>query len=74
MVPRREYRVDDQDYVVWRYVTHSANGMRRFMVLVSWTDEGASETLLAATLVSEVLARDNSAGVTTTVPYFPGAG
>ncbi len=71
VAPLRTYSVDGTGYTVWRYVTHSASGMRRVVVLAEWSDEGASETLLGATLVSEVSARANAGGVTTTTTLAP---
>jgi hypothetical protein len=40
--------------------------LRRIVVLITWVDETAAETLLGSTLVSEVTARANPGGVTTT--------
>lgn len=46
--------LDGQSYQVWRYVTHAGGGLRRLVVLVEWSDEGASESLLSGTLISEI--------------------
>ena len=67
VTPLRTYSVDRQDYTVWRYVTHSTGGLRRFVVSVNWADEkGTSSEMLGSTFISEITARTNSGGVTTT--------
>ncbi len=69
VTPWRTYTVDGQEYLVWRYVTHTADGLRRFVALVQWSHQGASESLLSSTLISEVTARANlPGGVVTTAP------
>lgn len=71
ITPWRKYIVDGQDYQVWRYVTHAGGGIRRFVALVTWSEDGASESLLSSTLLSEVTARANPGGVATTAPGVP---
>jgi hypothetical protein len=71
ITPWRKYVVDGQDYQVWRYVTHAGGGIRRFVALVTWSEDGASESLLSSTLLSEVTARANPGGVATTAPGTP---
>ncbi len=72
VTPWRTYVLDGQDYLVWRYVTHAGGGLRRFVVLVQWSEDGASESLVSSTMVSEVTARANEpGGVGTTVPGSP---
>ncbi|HAX82232.1 MAG TPA: hypothetical protein DCY40_06680, partial [Actinobacteria bacterium] len=71
ITPWRKYVIDAQEYQVWRYVTHAGGGMRRFVALVTWSHDGASESLLSSTLVSEVTARANPGGVATTAPGTP---
>ena len=71
ITPWRKYIVDGQDYQVWRYVTHAGGGIRRFVALVTWSEDGASESLLSSTLLSEVTARANPGGVATTAPGTP---
>lgn len=60
ITPNRTHTLDGTSYEAWRYVTHSSGGSRRFVVFVTWSDEGSNESLLSATQISEVTARANS--------------
>lgn len=71
ITPWRTYSRDGQEYLVWRYVTHVDGGLRRFVALVMWSEDGASESLLGSTLVSEVTGRANEGGVSTSAPGTP---
>lgn len=64
VTPYRTYYVDGTEYEVWRYMTHSPGGLRRFVVLVTWLDETSFGSLLSSTLITEVTTRGNTSLVT----------
>jgi prepilin-type N-terminal cleavage/methylation domain-containing protein len=65
VTPYRTYDIDGDQYAVWRYVTHEPSGPRRFVVLVTWSNEAASDSLLSSTLITESTARGNTGAVVT---------
>ena len=66
IAPSSVVTVDGQTYQVWRYVTHAGGGLRRFVVLVEWSGEGVLETLLSASLISELSISETTSTTSTT--------
>lgn len=71
VTPHRTHTIDGATYEAWRYVTHSTAGSRRFVVLVTWSDEGTAESLLSATQISEASARANDGAIVTLADGAP---
>jgi len=71
VTPHRTHTIDGTNYDAWRYVTHSTEGSRRFVVLVLWSDEGSSESLISATQITEVSARANDGAIVTLADGSP---
>lgn len=57
MSPRVTTSVDITTYTTWQYVSEVDSGVRRVMVLVTWSSGNADRHHRASTLVSEVATR-----------------